>query len=113
MDSPLHRYKAEFFKTLGNPLRLAVLDALREGELSVGALQAQLEVDQSSLSQALNRLRNLHFVAFRKVGTTVYYRNQDPEVYLFLDLARAIYERQLQQSGQVLRALQVVIPDGA
>ncbi|GGJ52532.1 ArsR/SmtB family transcription factor [Deinococcus roseus] len=106
MDSPLHRYKAEFFKTLGHPLRLAILDALREGELSVGELQQRLDVDQSSLSQHLAKLRTFNFVTSRKEGTLVHYHVHDQEVYGFLDLARSIYERQLLQSSQLLQQLQ-------
>lgn len=102
MESALHRFKAEFFKALGHPLRLAVLDALRGGERSVGALVEELGAEQSSLSQQLAVLRQRGFVDARKEGTTVYYRVTDPEVYAFLDLGRSIFERQLVQSGAVL-----------
>lgn len=105
MDTPLHRYKADFFKTLGHPIRLAILDALREGELSVGELQTRLEVDQSSLSQHLSKLRAFNFVGSRKDGTMVFYHVHDQEVYLFLNLARGIYERQLLHSTKLLDAL--------
>ena len=102
MDSPLHRYKAEFFKTLGHPLRLAILDALMEGSLSVTALQAVTEADQSMLSQHLARLRNMNFVTARRDGTTVFYHVHDQEVYKFLDMARTIYGRQLKRSEDIL-----------
>ncbi|WP_027891211.1 ArsR/SmtB family transcription factor [Calidithermus chliarophilus] len=102
MPSALHRFKAEFFKALGHPVRLAVLDALREGEKSVGRLVEELGLEQSSLSQQLGVLRQRGFVEARKEGTSVYYRTADPDVYAFLDLGRAIFERQLAQSGALL-----------
>ena len=102
MESALHKFKAEFFKALGHPLRLAILDALRAGEVSVGQLVEALGADQSSISQQLAILRQRGFVAARKEGTTVYYRSSDLEVYAFLDLGRQIFERQLAHSGQVL-----------
>ncbi|HEX2864869.1 MAG TPA: metalloregulator ArsR/SmtB family transcription factor [Deinococcales bacterium] len=106
MDSALHRFKAEFFKALGHPLRLAILDALRDGERSVTELQQALEVEQAALSQQLAVLRARGFVQFRRERNLVYYSVQDREVYAFLDIARSIYERQLQQSTRMLRLSQ-------
>ena len=102
METALHKFKAEFFKALGHPVRLAILDALRTGEQSVGQLVEALGADQSSISQQLAILRQRGFVTSRKEGTTVYYRTADLEVYAFLDLGRQIFERQLFQTGQVL-----------
>ncbi|WP_299431490.1 metalloregulator ArsR/SmtB family transcription factor, partial [uncultured Meiothermus sp.] len=94
--------KAEFFKALSHPLRLAMLDALRTGEKSVGQLVVELEADQPAVSQQLSILRQRGFVETRKEGTTVFYRTADPDVYAFLDLGRAIFKRQLAQPGAVL-----------
>jgi ArsR family transcriptional regulator len=105
MESPLHKFKAEFFKALGHPLRLAILDILREGEKGVSALQEALKVEQSTLSQQLAILRQRGFLEVRKEGTAVYYRTADPQVYAFLDLGRLIFERQLEQSGVLLGRL--------
>ncbi|QMW03451.1 ArsR/SmtB family transcription factor [Spirosoma foliorum] len=106
MDSPLHTYKAEFFKTLGHPLRLAILDALRVGPLSVTELQTVTKADQSMLSQHLGRLRHMNFVTPRREGTTIFYQVQDQQVYQFLDLARLIYGRQLKRSEAILSELE-------
>lgn len=110
MDSPLHRYKAEFFKALGHPLRLAILDSLRDGPLSVTELQAIVQVDQSILSQHLAKLRLFKFVTSRREGTTIFYHVHDTEVYLFLDLAKNIYCRQLQLSQDILNQLNITEP---
>ncbi|MHA4740823.1 ArsR/SmtB family transcription factor [Dyadobacter sp. MSC1_007] len=105
MTSPLHLYKAEFFKTLGHSVRLAILDALREGPLSVSELQAAIQTEQSILSQHLAKLRGMKFVSCRREKTTIYYHVHDREVYQFLDLAKNIYVRQLQQSQEMLKEL--------
>ena len=110
MDSPLHRYKAEFFKALGHPLRLAILDALRDGPLSVTELQAMIQVDQSILSQHLAKLRSSKFVTSRREKTTIFYHVHDRDVYLFLDLAKNIYCRQLQLSQDILNQLNIAEP---
>ena len=104
MNGSLHEFKADFFKALGHPLRLRILDALREGEKSVSALQAELGAEQSTLSQHLGVLRRRGFVAARKEGTLIYYRANDAEVYPFLDLGRALFERHLERSSLLLAA---------
>lgn len=70
----------ELLRTLSHPHRLLVLCALREGERSVGHLQAELDVGQVAMSQQLMRLRAEGLVASRKEGSQVIYRIARPEV---------------------------------
>lgn len=105
MPSTLHRYKAEFFKALAHPLRLAILDFLRGGERSVSSLQRELGVEQSVLSRQLSLLRERGLVEARREGQMVYYRTRDPEVYAFLDLGRRIFERHLEAEKERLEAI--------
>lgn len=97
MEQALHCYKANIFKALAHPLRLAILDALRNGEKTVTQLQDLTGGEQTTMSQHLVVLRTNHFVTFRKEGTLAYYRNEDPDVYLLLDLGRQLYKRQLER----------------
>lgn len=91
----LQSYKADLFKALANPVRIRILELLREGEQSVSALQAELDIEMSSVSQQLAVLRNRQLVAGRKEGTTVYYSVTDSRVYALLDTARAMFRQQL------------------
>ncbi len=104
MKQSIHRYKASLFKSLAHPLRLAILDALREGEKTVTQLQELTGGEQATISQHLAVLRVHHFITFRKEGTLAYYRNEDAEVYIFLDLGRQLYERQLNRHRQEIDA---------
>lgn len=70
----------ELLRTLSHPHRLLVLCALREGERSVGALQAELDVGQVAMSQQLMRLRADGLVSTRREGAQVLYRIARPEV---------------------------------
>ena len=105
MNQPLHRFKAEFFKTLGNPARLAILDHLRDGEKSVNELQTLLEADQSTVSQQLAKLRSANIVEPRKESTTVYYSVRDPMIFKLLDVAREIFNNQLVGTQEILQQL--------
>ncbi|MEP7284684.1 MAG: metalloregulator ArsR/SmtB family transcription factor [Chloroflexota bacterium] len=110
MNQPLHRFKAEFFKTLGHPARLAILDHLRDGEKSVNELQTLLEVDQSTVSQQLAKLRSTSIVESRKDGTTVYYSVSDPMIFKLLDVAREIFNNQLVGTKDMLQQLNEEVP---
>lgn len=110
MNQAIHTFKADFFKTLAHPARLAILDHLRNGERSVNELQTLLEADQSTISQQLARLRNGNLVDTRKEGTTVYYSVRDPMIFQLMDVAREIFNRQLISHQELLQQLQEEVP---
>jgi DNA-binding transcriptional ArsR family regulator len=105
MNQAVHRFKAEFFKALGHPARLAILDQLRAGEKSVNELQVAIGADQSTVSQQLARLRAGSIVDSRKDGTTVYYSIRDPMIFQLLDVAREIFNNQLIGTQEILQQL--------
>jgi ArsR family transcriptional regulator len=90
VTAPLYRVKADFFKTLGHPARIRVLELLSEHERSVTELQQEVGLESSHLSQQLAVLRRAGLVATRKQGTTVIYALSAPEVADLLALARHI-----------------------
>ncbi len=82
---------AKYFRGLGDPTRLRILDFLRsEGELSVGALVERLGLPQPQVSNHLACLRWCGFIEARREGRTVYNRISDPRVEAMLDLARSL-----------------------
>jgi DNA-binding transcriptional ArsR family regulator len=91
----LARFKAEFFKALSHPLRIAIIDALRSGEVGVNELSTQLKVEQSTLSQQLAMLRSRNIVVGRKEGQNVFYSVRDPAIFRLLDVAKDIFNNHL------------------
>jgi DNA-binding transcriptional ArsR family regulator len=91
----LNRFRAEFFRALGHPVRLRMLELLRSREQSVSELQAELEIETSSVSQQLAVLRARNIVDARRAGTSVYYSVRDPQVGQLLDVARDIFNNHL------------------
>jgi ArsR family transcriptional regulator len=102
---PIYVLKAELFRTLGHPVRVRVLQLLREGEMTVGSLQAALELDSSGTSQHLSALRKQGLVATRRDGTSVYYRLKDERTLELLQLAREILSANLEERGSLLLEL--------
>lgn len=99
---PVYALKADFFRVLGHPARVRVLQLLRGGELSVGALQEALELDSSGTSQHLGALRKQGLVTSRKEGTSVYYRVADPRTLELLELAKQIIATTLEHNMTLL-----------
>jgi DNA-binding transcriptional ArsR family regulator len=82
---------AKYFRGLGDPIRLRILELLRaEGELSVGALVGRLGLPQPQVSNHLACLRWCGFVEARREGRTVYNRIADQRVEAMLELARSL-----------------------
>ena len=105
MDASLRAFKAQVFQALAHPTRIAIVDALRDGELSAGALQARLEVEQANLSQHLAVLRAKQIVSTRKAGNQVYYVLRDPVLIEVLDLLRRYLQSQLSETAAMLKAI--------
>ncbi len=102
---PVYALKADFFRVLGHPARVRVLQLLRGGEMSVGALQEALELDSSGTSQHLAALRKQGLVVSRKEGTSVYCRVADPRTLELLELARQIIAATLEHNVTLLDGL--------
>lgn len=102
MTTPIHRVKADFFRTLGHPARVRILELLRDGERTVGDLQAALELDSSGTSQHLSILRRAGLLQSRREGTSVYYCVKDPRTFQLLEVAREILLAQLAESQALL-----------
>ena len=101
----LRQFKAEFFKALAHPLRIGILDELRQGELTVSDIGQRLGVEQSAVSQQLGVLRRRNFLQSRKHGQNVFYSVRDPEIFALLDSARLIFNNQLVQVQAMLSEL--------
>lgn len=99
---PVYALKADFFRVLGHPARVKLLQALRGGELSVGTLQEVLGLDSSGTSQHLAALRKQGLVVGRKEGTMVYYRVKDPRTLELLELAKGIIASTLEENKALL-----------
>jgi|SRR5438552_8159496 len=102
----VYEVKATLFRVLGHPARVRILELLRDGERSVGALQAELKLDSGGTSQHLAALRRIGLVTSRRDGTSVYYRVGDDGVFDLLAAGRAIITRRLSTEQSLLQELE-------
>ena len=102
---PVYVVKAQLFRVLGHPVRIRMLELLRDGERAVGDLQAELNLDSSGTSQHLAALRQQGVLESRRAGTSVYYRIRDPRVTQLLAVAKQILTSALSDSHALLSDL--------
>ena len=102
MQSTLWAYKASVFQALAHPTRIAILEVLREGEISARAIQERLGIEQANLSQHLAILRSRQIVVNRKEGNQVFYSMRNQVLIKVLDLMRKYFQTNLNESIQML-----------
>ncbi|ELZ32001.1 ArsR family transcriptional regulator [Halorubrum tebenquichense DSM 14210] len=92
MDDAVIEAELSSFKALANEKRLAVVHALRDGELCACELETVLDAPQSTVASHLRKLRDAGIVNTRKEGKWTYYRIADTASLQLLDLAAALGE---------------------
>jgi DNA-binding transcriptional ArsR family regulator len=102
----LRQFKADFFKALGHPLRIRILELLRSGPFSVTQIQEATGAPPSSVSQQLAVLRSRTIVTTERRGTMIFYEVADVELFELLDVARRIFNAHLSETIDMLRLVE-------
>ena len=103
MSNDLRRFKAEIFQGLAHPTRIAIVEMLRDGEMSAGQLMERLGLEQANASQHLAVLRAKQIVVNRKEGNQVFYSLRDPVLVDVLDILKSYFYSQLSQTMSMLK----------
>ncbi|MEZ5246141.1 MAG: metalloregulator ArsR/SmtB family transcription factor [Acidimicrobiales bacterium] len=105
MPKPIYDVKAQFFKTLGHPARIRILEILAGGPRSVSELQPDVGLESSHLSQQLAVLRKAGVVRAKRQGSSMIYSVADPQVFELLSVAKKIIVTSLSGADDLLAAL--------
>jgi DNA-binding transcriptional ArsR family regulator len=108
MPQQLANFKSEFFKALAHPIRIRILDSLRDGEKGVNELSEILKIEPANVSQQLAILRMRNIVVGRKAGNNVYYSVSDPTLFRLLDVAKEIFNNHLVGVRDMLQQMETV-----
>ncbi len=101
----IYKMKAELCKTFSEPKRLIIIDALSDGERSVGDLARVIDLDQAVVSRHLGILRERGVVRARRDGTSVYYSLSDTKICEACDLVHQILLTQIKKNGELAEKL--------
>ena len=102
LPEPLVELIAQRFRVLGEPMRIRLLDELREGPATVGELQKRTGASQQNVSKHLGVLLNAGIVSRAKVGTASRYEIADPGVFELCEMVCGGLRRQLADLSAVL-----------
>lgn len=93
---------AQRFRVLGEPMRIRLLDALRDGPLTVGELQEATGASQQNVSKHLGVLRDAGLVRREKEGTFARYEIADEAVFAICEQVCGGLREQVAELGAVL-----------
>jgi DNA-binding transcriptional ArsR family regulator len=102
LPEPLVDLVAQRFRALGEPMRIRLLDRLREGEASVGELVDAVGASQQNVSKHLALLHAAGMVSRTKQGTRTVYAISDPVVFDLCDLVCGGLRRQHEALDAIL-----------
>jgi DNA-binding transcriptional ArsR family regulator len=102
----MRKFKAEIFQALAHPTRIAIVELLREGTLTAGAIIERLGLEQANASQHLGVLRGKQIVTARREGNQVFYSLRDPLLGEVLELMRRYFYAHLADARAMLRELE-------
>jgi DNA-binding transcriptional ArsR family regulator len=96
---------ARRFRVLGEPMRIKLLDRLREGEASVNDLADSLDASQQNVSKHLAVMAEVGILGRRKEGTHVYYRIVDEGVFALCDQVCGSVQEQLRALSELVEGV--------
>jgi DNA-binding transcriptional ArsR family regulator len=96
---------ARRFRVLGEPMRIRLLDRLRDGEATVGELSGALQASQQNISKHLAVLSDAGVLGRRKEGNHVYYRIADEGVFALCEDVCGSVQQQLRDLNQVVAGI--------
>lgn len=89
-------------KAVAQPIRLAILEALRDRELCVSDIARAVKAQRSNVSRHLAVLSSVGILASRKDGLQVYYRLETPCILNVFGCVRGVIEAELEAGRRAL-----------
>jgi len=101
----LFEKQAEIAKAIAHPLRIAIVDFLRDGEQCVCDIAESIGSERSNVSRHLSVMVNAGVLEYRKEGLKVIYRLRTPCILDFFSCVNGVLKQQVRDSKELLKAL--------
>ncbi len=101
----LFRRQAELCKSLADPKRLMILNALKDGPKSVNELAESAGLKQSNASQHIGVLRRAGVISPQRQGSTVYYSLVTPKIAAACDMVRQVIAEEIERNEALRKVL--------
>ncbi len=105
MEELAYKIKADFLRVLSHPVRLQIIELLKNGEKNVNSIVKPLGIPQSSLSRHLLNLKEAGILKSRQQGTTIFYDIEDCGIFQILRPIAQMLRKKLRKTEIVLSSL--------
>jgi ArsR family transcriptional regulator len=99
-DERFYCLHSDLCKTLANAKPQMIMNALRDGEVSVTEIAERTGIAQATLSQHLAIMRTRGVVNSRRSGTSVYYSLTNPKILQAFDLITEVMRESLGEQAR-------------
>ena len=98
----IYNLHAEMCKVFSNPIRLEILNLLRDKEMSVTELVNKSKLSQANISQHLSIMKSKGIVVSKRDGKMIYYRLSNPKIIKAFDIIKEVLTERLEKNREVL-----------
>ena len=103
----LYEIHAEMCKVFSNPVRLEILNLLRDKELSVTELIEITKLSQANISQHLSIMKSKGIVTSNRKGKNIYYKLTNPKIVKAFDIIKEVLTERLKKNGKIVKSYEV------
>jgi len=103
MKKLIFSYQADICRTLGNPKRLEIIEALSKREMNVTEIAERLGIRKANASQHLSALRSKGLIGARREGLNIYYSIDNPKIITACGIMREVLLEKLEKGGRLVR----------
>ena len=101
----LYEKQAEIAKAIAHPLRIAIVDFLKDGEQCVCDIAEHIDSERSNVSRHLSVMVNAGVLVYRKEGLKVIYKLKTPCILDFFSCITACLKQQAKENERLLKSL--------
>jgi len=101
----IYEIHAEMCKVFSNPIRLEILNLLRDKEMSVTELVKKSGLTQANISQHLSIMKSKDIVISNRKGKNIYYKLSNPKIIKAFDIIREILTERLKKNERIIKKL--------
>lgn len=99
----IYKMHAEMCKVFSNPIRLEILNLLRDKEMSVTELMNKSKLSQANISQHLSIMKAKGIVSSDRNGKNIYYKLANSKIIKAFDIIREILSERLEKSNKIFK----------
>jgi ArsR family transcriptional regulator, virulence genes transcriptional regulator len=108
LQNKILEMQCEICKALAHPLRIAIVDRLKNEETSAADLIAELGLSKANLSKHMGMLIHGGIIESRREGRQIFYRLTDPDIQKACAIMRSILYRRLKEGERLASAIHIV-----